>query len=156
MIVRNAEFQDMAIAAGIMVRSFRTAFSALVSRETMDACTHPDNCRRMLERIFLEGKMHFLMGEDQGFLCWKETENGIEIVALHSLPESWGTGVGHALLTELLQQIGDRPLSLWVFGENTRARRFYEKHSLRWDGNERISDFDGALEVRYVRVYEEE
>ena len=151
MTVRNATFEDMALAANIMVTSFRTAFAAFVSPETMDACTNPDNCRAMLEHIYQEGKMHFLMGGDQGFLCWQETEDGTEIVAIHSLPVGWGTGLGHAMLTEALKQIGNRPVYLWAFKENTRARRFYEKNGFHWDGSERVSEFDGALEVRYVR-----
>ena len=150
MKVRNAKFEDMALAASIMVTSFRTAFAEFVSRSTMDACTNPDNCRAMLEHIYREGNMHFLIGSDQGFLCWQETEDGAEIVAIHSLPESWGTGLGHAMLTEALKQIGNCPVYLWAFKENTRARRFYEKHGFRWDGTEHVSEFDGALEVRYV------
>lgn len=151
MTVRNAKFEDMAVAAGIMVISFRAAFAAFVSRETMDACTNPDNCRAMLESIYREGKIHFLMGGDQGFLCWQETEDGAEIVAIHSLPVSWGTGLGQAMLTEALNRLGDRTVYLWAFKENTRARRFYEKHGFCWDGSVRVSEFDGALEVRYVR-----
>ena len=151
MTVRNATFEDMALAAGIMVTSFRTAFAAFVSPETMDVCTNPENCRAMLKSIYQEGKIHFLMGGEQGFLCWQETEDGAEILAIHSLPESWGTGLGHAMLTQALKQIGGRPVYLWAFKENTRARRFYEKHSFRWDGTERVSEFDGALELRYVR-----
>lgn len=151
MTVRNAKFEDMAVAAGIMVTSFRTAFAAFVSTETMDACTNPDNCRAMLESIYREGKIHFLMGGDQGFLCWQETEDGAEIVAIHSLPVSWGTGLGQAMLTEALNRLGDRTVYLWAFKENTRARRFYEKHGFCWDGSVRVSEFDGALEVRYVR-----
>lgn len=151
MTVRNATFEDMALAAEIMVTSFRTAFAAFVSPETMDACTNPDNCRAMLESIYREGKMHFLMGGNQGFLCWQETEHGAEIVAIHSLPESWGTGMGRAMITEALKQIGDRPVYLWAFKENTCARRFYEKHGFCWDGTERVSEFDSALEVRYVK-----
>ena len=151
MSIRNAEFEDMALAADIMVTSFRTAFAAFVSSETMDACTNPDNCRAMLEGIYQEGKMHFLMGGDQGFLCWQETDDGAEIVAIHSLPESWGTGLGRAMLSETLKQIGDRSVFLWAFKENIRARRFYEKHGFHWDGSERVSEFDGALEVQYVR-----
>jgi len=150
--VHEAKYEDMALAASIMVTSFRTSFADFVSPETMDACTNPDNCRAMLEHIYQEGKMHFLMGGDQGFLCWQETDDGVEIVAIHSLPDSWGTGLGHAMLTEALKQIGDRPVYLWAFKENTRARRFYEKHGFRWDGTERVSEFDGALEVRYVRI----
>ena len=149
--VRPAKYEDMALAASIMVTSFRTAFADFVSRSTMDACTNPENCRAMLESIYREGKMHFLMGGDQGFLCWQETTDGAEIVAIHSLPVSWGTGLGHAMLTQALKQIGDRPVYLWAFKENTRARRFYEKHGFHWDGSERVSEFDGALEVRYMK-----
>ena len=82
MTARNASFEDIALAAEIMVTSFRTAFADFVSPETMAVCTNPDNCRAMLESIYQEGKMHFLMGRDQGFLCWQETEHGAEIVAL--------------------------------------------------------------------------
>ena len=150
MIVRNAKFEDMALAAEIMVTSFRAAFADFVSPETMEACTNPNNCRAMLESIYREGKMHFLMGGEQGFLCWQETEGGAEIVAIHSLPESWGTGLGHAMLTEALKEIGGRPVYLLAFKENTRARRFYEKHGFHWDGTERVSEFDSAVEVRYI------
>ena len=149
--VRKAKYEDMALAASIMVTSFRTAFADFVSPETMAVCTNPDNCRAMLESIYQEGKMHFLMGGDQGFLCWQETEDGAEIVAIHSLPESWGTGLGRAMMTEALKQIVDRPVHLWTFKKNTRARRFYEKHGFHWDGTERVSEFDRALEVRYVK-----
>lgn len=151
MTVHKAKFEDMALAAEIMVTSFRRAFSSFVSPETMDSCTEPNNCRKMLEDIYQEGKMHFLMGGDQGFLCWQEGENGAEIVAIHSLPESWGTGLGYAMLREALKQIGDHTVYLWAFKENARARRFYEKNGFHWDGSERVSEFDGALEVRYVK-----
>ncbi len=149
--IRTGCYEDMALASRIMVTSFRSAFSGLVSPETMERCTNPDNCRAMLEGIFREGQMHFLMGGALGFLCWQATPEGAEIVALHTLPESHGTGLGHALLTEALGQIGDGPVYLWAFQENTRARQFYEKHGLRWDGTRRVSEFDGAIEVRYVR-----
>ena len=58
-------------------------------------------------------------------------------------------GSGESL--EALNQIGNQPVFLWAFKENKRARRFYEKHGFRWDGTERVSEFDGALEVRYVK-----
>ena len=149
-LIRDAGYEDMSLAAEIMVASFRSAFAAFVSAETMESCTDPDNCRRMLEGIYREGKVHFLMGGTKGFICWQENPDGAEILAIHSLPESWGTGLGHAMLTQALSRIGDAKVSLWAFKDNTRARRFYEKHGLRWDGTQRVSEFDGALEVRYV------
>lgn len=151
MQIKDAEFVDMKHLSEIMVRSFRAAFAGFVSLETMAACTKEENCRALLEGLFREGKMHFLKGGDSGMLVWQETEAGAEIAAIHSLPESWGTGLGHALLTHALSQIGDRPVFLWTFRENARARRFYEKHGFRRDVAERVSEFDGAVEVRYIK-----
>ena len=151
MVVRNAELEDMKQLGHIMAVSFQTAFADFVSQQTMDACAQEDNCAAMLEGIYQEGKMHFLIGEDSGMLVWQKVQASAEIVAIHSLPESWGTGLGHAMLGEALNQIGDQPVFLWAFKENKRARRFYEKHGFRWDGSERVSEFDGALEVRYVK-----
>ena len=151
MPVRNAEFEDMKRLGHIMSVSFRTAFSAFVTQETLDACAQEDNCIALLEGIFREGKVHFLIGGDSGMLAWQNTGDAVEIIAIHSLPESWGTGLGRAMLTEMLKQIGGRPVFLWAFKENSRARRFYEKHGFRWDGSERVSQFDDAMEVRYVR-----
>ena len=59
MTVRNATFEDMALAAGIMVTSFRTSFVDFVSPKTMDACTNLDNCRAMLESIYQEVRCTF-------------------------------------------------------------------------------------------------
>ena len=151
MTVRNAELEDMKQLGHIMAVSFRTAFADFVSQQTMDACAQEDNCAAMLEGIYREGKMHFLIGDNSGMLVWQNAQDSAEIVAIHSLPESWGTGLGHAMLEEALNQIGDQPVFLWAFKENKRARRFYEKHRFRWDCSERVSEFDGALEVRYVK-----
>ena len=151
MQVRNAAYEDMKQLGHIMSVSFRTAFHEFVTQETMDACAREENCIALLEGIFRKGEMHFLIGESSGMLVWQKVEGGAEIVAIHSLPESWGTGLGHAMLTEAFKQIGEKTVFLWAFKENKRARRFYEKHGFCWDGTERVSEFDGALEVRYVK-----
>ena len=151
MNIRNAEFADMKQAGHIMSVSFRTAFVRFVSQQTLDTCAREDACIALLEGIYTEGQVHFLMGEDKGMLAWQREADAAEIVAIHTLPESWGTGLGAAMLTEALRQIGGVNVFLWAFRENTRARRFYEKHGFRWDGTERVSQFDGAVEVRYVK-----
>ena len=151
MIVRNAEFEDMKQLGHIMSVSFRTAFSAFVTQKTMDACAREENCIALLEGIFREGKVHFLVGETSGMLAWQETEDAAELIAIHSLPESWGTGLGEAMLTKALDQIGNRPVFFWSFRDNRRGRRFDEKYGFHWNGRQRISQFDGALEVRYVK-----
>lgn len=152
--IENAHFEDMKALADIMVGSFRSAFAGFVSRETLDACTVRENCRALLENVYRQEGMHFLKGDGCGMLVWQETAAGAEIVAIHSLPESWGTGLGAAMLREALSQIresGKREVFLWAFQENARARRFYEKQGFYWDGSRRVSEFDGAIEVRYCR-----
>ena len=151
MTVRNAGFEDMKRLGYIMSVSFRTAFTDFISTETLEACAREENCVALLEGIFREGQMHFLIGGDSGMLVWQRTDEGAEIVAIHSLPQSWGTGLGHTMLAEALRQIGEGTVFLWAFRENKRARRFYEKHGFRWGGIQRISEFDGAMEVRYLR-----
>ena len=151
MEVRKAERKDMKLLGRIMAVSFRSAFSAFISQQLLDACAQEDNCAALLDDVFTAGEMNFLIGEERGLLIWQRTEEGAEIVALHSLPESWGSGLGSALLATALEEIGDRPVYLWAFKENKRARRFYEKNGFHWDGSERVSDYEGAIEVRYVR-----
>ena len=151
MEVRKAEQKDMQLLGRIMAVSFRSAFSAFISQQLLDACAQEDNCAALLENVFRAGEMNFLIGEESGMLIWQRTEEGAEIVALHSLPESWGSGLGSALLAAALEEIGDRPVYLWAFKENKRARRFYEKNGFHFDGSERVSDYEGAIEVRYVR-----
>ena len=117
MTVRNAEFEDMKRLGHIMSVSFRTAFADFVSRETLEACAQEENCAALLEGVFREGRMHFLMGGDSGMLVWQRVDEGAEIVAIHSLPQSWGTGLGHAMLAEALKQIGEGTVFLWAFRE---------------------------------------
>ena len=120
MKLRKAEFEDMPLAANIMVTSFRTAFADFVSRETMDACTNPDNCRAMLESIYREGKIRFLMGGDQGFLCWQETEDGAEIVPI--------TKIAHVHLDDLVgYEISKKKLieNTEAFVNGRKANNFY-------------------------------
>lgn len=151
MEIRNAEAKDLKRMGRIMVASFRNAFSAFVSQQTMEENAQEDRCIALLEGLYGKETMHFLIGDTSGMLVWQQTEDGAEIVAIHSLPESWGSGLGRAMLEKALEQIGNGKVFLWAFKENARARCFYEKNGFCFDGSERISEFDGAVEVRYVR-----
>lgn len=147
--IRPAVLSDMPRLGHIMARSFRAAFSPFLSLESIDESTEEHNCTALLEGLFREGQMRFLTDGSFGLLVWMLHESGeAEIMAIHTLPEHWGTGLGHALLTAAMAEIGARPLFLWAFEENARGRRFYEKHGLRFDGAARPSEF-GATEVRY-------
>ncbi len=140
----------------IMAASFRSAFGDFISEETLDRCAVAENCAGLLaalprEMVTVTG---WVDGKPMGLLVYREDPNGwTEIEAIHSLPESWGTGLGAAMLAFALEETNARTgVGLWAFGKNARARRFYEKHGFAPTGESRISEFDGAVEVRYERM----
>ena len=140
----------------IMAASFRSAFGEFISQETLDRCAVAENCAGLLaalprEMVTLTG---WVDGKPMGLLVYREDQNGwTEIEAIHSLPESWGCGLGAAMLAFALGATTARTgVGLWAFEKNARARRFYEKHGFAPTGESRISEFDGAVEVRYERV----
>jgi ribosomal protein S18 acetylase RimI-like enzyme len=135
----------------IMAQSFRSAFGGFISQETLDRCAVAENCAGLLASLpkemttvagCVDGKLMGLL------VCSEHPDGRAEIEAIHSLPESWGTGLGAAMLEFALK---GRAAGLWAFEKNARARRFYEKHGFAFTGERRISEFDGAVEVRYER-----
>lgn len=74
------------------------------------------------------------------------------ITSLHVLPQLRGLGYGRSLLELVFKEFRQRGITevtLWVLEENTKARRFYEKHGFQLDRGTR--PYPGTLvpEVRY-------
>ena len=136
----------------IMAESFRSAFREFITQETLDRCAVAENCTGLLANLPREMTTvaGWLDGKLMGLLVFsRHPEGRREIEAIHSLPESWGRGLGEAMLEFALD--GANAAGLWAFAENKRARRFYEKHGFRFTGETRVSEFDGAMEVRYEK-----
>ena len=162
--IRKGGSADAAILAEILVASFGTAFADIISRKTIERCADKENCRNMFAAILKSANGQFYIAEANGKPCgelyWcdgEEMAEAAEIVAIHSLPENWGSGVGKAMLETALGEMkraGKTAVYLWAFKENKRGRRFYEKNGFAADGMERVSEFDGAMEVRYVYQFE--
>jgi ribosomal protein S18 acetylase RimI-like enzyme len=60
-----------------------------------------------------------------------------EVYAIYVHPDHWSTGAGWALLDRgvvHLREAGFTEVSLWVLADNPRARRFYERYGLTFDG----------------------
>lgn len=83
-----------------------------------------------------------------------EFEGYGEIISIYLLPEYVGKGYGkkllHAVASELAK-LGYHDIFLWVLEENRRARNFYEKEGLVFDGNRMNSNIGGKelTELRY-------
>ena len=76
--------------------------------------------------------------------------------AIYLIEEFWGKGYGKKLLdfaVDELKSAGHKKICLWVFEENYRARRFYEKHGFSFDRTKKVVDKYGGvplIELRYV------
>lgn len=77
-----------------------------------------------------------------------------ELYALYARPDVIGTGVGRALLTEVLRRAPYPAVRLWVVEGNDRARRFYERAGFGPDGGVLVEYADGSPvpELRYRRA----
>lgn len=65
-----------------------------------------------------------------------------EIVSIYTIEQYWGGGLGCAIMKTALNKIMEFNFSdvfLWVFKENARARRFYEKFGFALDGTEKTA-----------------
>lgn len=93
-----------------------------------------------------------------GFLIIKSRDEGKtgagEIWAIYLIEEYCGKGYGKELLDfEIgeLKGMGYNEISLWVFEDNKRARRFYEKNGFRFDGTKRVMTYGKPLvQLKYI------
>jgi putative acetyltransferase len=71
---------------------------------------------------------------------------------LYVLPELWGAGVAKELHDAALAELaGCDEITLWTLEENHRARRFYEKHGWRLNGETRVVPYPpNPLDVGYT------
>ena len=101
-----------------------------------DVYPYPDDAieerwRRFPGRVFL--------AERDGRAVGVAAVEGEWLHGLYVVPDEWGTGVAgqlHAHAVEAIAAAHDRA-KLWCLESNHRARRFYEKHAWRENGDTR-------------------
>lgn len=79
-----------------------------------------------------------------------------EIRAIYLKPDSWGHGLGRALMDATLRRLADlgyTEVTLWVLDTNVRAQRFYDAAGFSPDGAAKVDEsLDFPLrELRYRR-----
>ncbi|MFI6638040.1 GNAT family N-acetyltransferase [Streptomyces sp. NPDC050504] len=169
LVVRDLVPDDCEAVAELRVSGWRAAYAGLVPRSYLDAMDAAADAAR--RREFLAGPtapaVTNVVAEDgTGVVGWaaygpyREGSERIagtcELYAIYLRPERVGTGVGRALLADVLERVsgaGFTEVRLWVLRENARARRFYERAGFVFDGAEEPWEVDGTVvpEVRYAR-----
>lgn len=78
--------------------------------------------------------------------------DAVELGHFGVVPDRFGTGLADRMHAEVLSRCSD-DLRLWVLEDNTRARRFYERHGWRPDGRRGESEFAPyPIQVGYRRT----
>jgi ribosomal protein S18 acetylase RimI-like enzyme len=179
MTVRPVEPADAEQVVTIRTRSWRQAYAGIVPDDVLadlDA-EAADLVRRMRERWSDPQGARFrtvvAVRDDRvaGFATFGpyRLEQGRpepvdpavgEVLAIYVDPDRQGRGFGQALMDTAVAELragGAGEIRLWVFAENTQARRFYERYGFVDDGQRhfyRMERADGSSvdlpEIRYT------
>lgn len=167
LLVRDMTIDDCGAVSAIRVRGWRSAYAGLMPQAYLDAMDAAEDAERRRGLFTERGEVVHLVAERAGLgvIGWAaygpyredagRPARG-ELYAVYVQPEQTGTGVGRALMAEVLARAttaGHPELALWVLKENTPARRFYARAGFCPDGAEEPFDVHGVpvAEVRYVR-----
>ncbi len=153
MTVRRAVVSDAPAIASVHVRTWQDAYRGLVPDSELDALSVGARTS-MWERSIPAGGVWVGLIDDEvvGFIAVgpsREPDADFQLYAIYVLPSAWGTSVGYELTEAALA--GQQDVIVWVFDENPRARRFYERFGFRADGVAKTETIGGAelKEIRY-------
>lgn len=159
--IRRVRPGDEAALAYIQTESWKAAFRDILDRETLERCTDLSRAtgmyRRLLEEKKGNGYLLTLDGAAHGIAWWDaardaEMAGKAELICIHSLPGHWRQGYGGMMMERVLSDVALArypAIVLWVFAENTRARRFYEAKGFHETGLTKNSR--GAVELCYQK-----
>lgn len=162
--LRSARPGDERLCAQVQTASWRAAFRDILPAEVLEGLTEPSRAEAMYHRVLAQDAFHgmllLLNDTPHGIAFWSRCrapapgqEDAAELVCIHSLPDNWRRGYGSRMMDRVLDEMrraGFRQVMLWVFAENTRARRFYEAHGFAPAGREQAGF--GAREIEYARM----
>jgi GntR family transcriptional regulator len=162
--IRGAEPHDSEALANVFIDAWRGAYRGIVDDTVIDALQHGDITSWMRNLIANTAARTLVAeavtGDVVGFVRFgddaEEATVG-HIFALYVSTGASGKGVGRQLLERAIEELdprGTRPISLWVFERNDRARRLYEAAGFAPDGETRVEDLYRAPEIRMKRASE--
>jgi ribosomal protein S18 acetylase RimI-like enzyme len=166
MLIRPAEPADAFAVARVHVRAWQVGYRKLLSDEYLDGLRPEDRAQRYTFGSTDPQKPMTIVAVEHGTVCGFATTAPTadadvfgygELAALHVDPDSWGRGIGIALVIEARARLLDAGFSnavLWVMVGNGRAQRLYTRDGWAPDGSRRTEEVWGAKldAVRYRRT----
>ncbi|WP_424554258.1 GNAT family N-acetyltransferase [Streptococcus agalactiae] len=145
-IIRRARLGDEVNLAYIQTESWKAAFGKILPEDIIQKTTEIEPGITMYQQLLHKeiGKGYILeVDSNPHCMAWwdKSREDDMldyaELICIHSLKEGWGKGYGSQMMNHVLseiQQAGYNKVMLWVFTENTRARKFYDRFGFSFKG----------------------
>ncbi|WP_160672611.1 GNAT family N-acetyltransferase [Clostridium sp. C8-1-8] len=159
-MIRKAEIKDASRLAEILIFSKRTAYRKIFNNDQVSfnemqvldlALGFRDN-KSELEDLYVydDGIVKGLI--KYGSPSKGSNENSIEIFELYIDTFFQGQGIGSKLIDACLNQAKEKSIEqvlLWVLEKNYKARKFYENHGFKPDGNSKFEDGTTEIILRY-------
>jgi GNAT superfamily N-acetyltransferase len=162
---------DVSAVTRLQVASWRAAYAGIIPAGYLAAMSAAEREQRHLARVNdPEPRATYLLAERDGVIVGMANIGPArdadldgdwtgEIRAMYADPAAWSTGVGAALMTASLEQLGSvgfRAVTLWVLEDNSRARAFYERWGFAPDGARQVIELGRPVpEIRYCLQLDE-
>jgi len=149
---------DFDAISRIYALSWKTAYKDIVPQQYLDELSEnrwSDILRNSPNDAFVIMENGVYIGTSSICAARDEKMNGWgEIISIYLLPEYFGKGYGKPLFdnsVNALLNMGFDKIYVWVFEQNMRARRFYEKNGFTLFDKKTINVGGADLpEVRYI------
>ncbi|WP_215843392.1 GNAT family N-acetyltransferase [Acidithiobacillus montserratensis] len=164
--IRKAAIEDAPAIARVHVTSWQKAYAHLFPSKYLEQISVWEKTE-MWEKSIEQDVAHTLVARYNkqiiGFISIgperhiNNSSSNLEVWAFYVLPEHWSTWVGQSLWKEaqkILVAQGTPKISLWVFDNNPRAKRFYEAAGCTPELNSvQQFELDGVIleEIRYTQ-----
>jgi ribosomal protein S18 acetylase RimI-like enzyme len=125
-VLRSATADDLPAMAAVFVAAWHGGYRGIVPDDIIEAWT----LTTALEELSGSDAIDVVTDAVDGFIRYRPGY----IASLYVHPSASGRGIGAALLRHALTDLGDRPVTLWVFETNSRALHLYARHGFSPDG----------------------
>jgi L-amino acid N-acyltransferase YncA len=167
--IRPLHDADIDAVAAVHVRAWQSGYAGIIAADYLAGLDPADFARHRRDRTGPPGSQTLVVVDGDviiGFASFGpyRVDRGAghnpgigEVYAIYVDPDRWGAGTGRKLFAAAragLTAAGYPTLRLWVFEDNLRSRRFYERSGLRPDGERHLFSPHGSTvqlpEVRYM------
>ncbi len=161
--IRKPTFDNAEVMAHILCASWKDAYQNILTKDELDKLTNEQSRKEMFVRLLKNSVENYWILYNEEVPCGliyfcasrdTDMKDFAEVAAIYTLKEYWSKGAGKIIMDFAISEvrkIGYKKVMLWVFEENHRARKFYEKNGFTCENTFKVSKFGSAREVRYIR-----